>query len=79
MSSGKDPTLEPGRNVRSPLSVEEGVVGMCDELITAPVSHPPTLLWGGGRECWSEAESGKQGSVREGVLKIYCLILIVLL
>lgn len=50
--------------------MEEGMVETCDEMITASVPHPPTPLWGGSREFWSEAEPGKQGRVGEGVFKI---------
>jgi len=40
--------LEQGRSVKSPLPEEEGAVQTtCDELTTAPISHPLVLL---GRE-----------------------------
>jgi len=47
LSHERDPTLEQGKNVRSPPSQEEGVAEkMCDALTAAPIPCPPAPLRG---------------------------------
>lgn len=44
---------------------------MCDELIAAPIHHPPVLLGEGNREFVTKVEAGKKEGLWGGVFKMY--------
>lgn len=50
---------------------EEVAERTCGELIAVSMPHPPTSLWGGGRENQGEVKPGKKGGMRKGVLHIW--------
>lgn len=70
MFHGRDPTLEQGKCVGSPLPEEEGSADtMCNELTMTRITHLPALLCRGTKEIGSKVKP-EEGGLGEGILKI---------